>query len=285
MKNRWRSFLFIPANNEKFIAAAATRQADAIILDLEDSIPSAQKSSVRQSMPLHIEGLASQNVDVVVRINDNLLDAAADLEVSVFPGTAAIMVPKTMGADHLMLIDRAISRLESERDIPQGSVKIIALIETIAAIEALNNIAQATPRLIGLALGTEDLALDGGFDPTPENLMLPAQKLIYAARLAAISAYGFPASIADYSDIEQFTQYQQRAKSMGFNGALCIHPLQVPPVNATYAASKKEVEWAKKVVAAYNAAMKNNCAVVEVDGKMVDAPVVERAKKTLAISE
>lgn len=281
MKKTWRSLLFIPANNEKFIAAASTRQADAIILDLEDSIPSNQKAQVRQSLPQHIEHLSRQGVDVLVRINDNILDAAADLEASIFPSTSAIIIPKVMGADHLALIDQAITRIEFQRDIPHGTVKIIALVETISGLKKAQSIASATPRLSGLALGTEDLSLDGGFEPTPENLFLPAQKLIYAARLGAVAAYGFPASIADYSDMERFTAYQQQAKSMGFNGALCIHPKQVLPINETYKATKAEREWAQKVLAAYEQAMENNRGVIELDGKMIDAPVVERAKQLL----
>ncbi|MGS2717380.1 HpcH/HpaI aldolase/citrate lyase family protein [Eionea flava] len=281
MKKTWRSLLFIPANNEKFISAAATRQADAIILDLEDSVPNNQKAQVRQSLPLHIEHLSQQGVDVLVRINDNILDAAADLEASVFPDTSAIIIPKVIGEEHLLLIDQAITRIEFQRDIPCGTVKMIALIETINGLEKAQLIARATPRLTGLALGTEDLSLDGGFEPTPENLFLPAQKIIYAARLGSIAAYGFPASIADYSDVERFAAYQQRAKSMGFNGALCIHPKQVVPINEAYMATKAEREWAQKVLVAYEQAMENHRGVIEVDGKMVDAPVVERAKQLL----
>ena len=279
----WRSLLFIPANNEKFIAAAASRGADAIILDLEDSIPYALKVGVRQTLPNHIATLFAQGVDVVVRINYDMINAVADLDVAVTKSTAAILVPKVLGADHLRLLDDAIGLLESQRNIPQGSIKLIALIETITAMESAAVIAQSTPRLIGLALGTEDLSLDGGFEPTSDNLTLPAQKLIYAARMANVNAYGFPASIADYSDAEKFIQYQQRAKSMGFNGALCIHPVQVKVVNDTYRVSAAERQQAEKIIAAYNEAMSNNRGVVEVDGKMVDAPVVERAKKILSL--
>jgi len=132
----WRSLLFIPANNEKFIAAAASRGADAIILDLEDSIPYALKAEARQSLPDHISHLSAQNVDVVVRINYDMINAVADLDVAVTKNTAAILVPKVLGVDHLRLLDDAIGLLESQRNIPKGSIKLIALIETIVAIES-----------------------------------------------------------------------------------------------------------------------------------------------------
>jgi citrate lyase subunit beta/citryl-CoA lyase len=279
--HKWRSLLFIPANNKKFIDAAATRGADAIILDLEDSIPLAHKAEARRILPAHIEALYKQNVDVIVRINGDIMNAVADLDVAVSQYTAAIIVSKVLGADHIVLLDNAISLLESQRNITQGSIKLIALIETISAMESATVIAQSSPRLIGLALGTEDLSLDGGFEPTPENLTLPAQKIIYAARIANVNAYGFPASIADYSDIEKFTVCQQRAKSMGFNGALCIHPQQVQPINEAYALTEDERDQAEKIIIAYDKAIKNNQGVVELDGKMIDAPVVGRARKSL----
>jgi len=279
--HQWRSLLFIPANNEKFVNRAATRDADAIILDLEDSIPFAHKAEARHTLPKYIENLNKQNVSVLVRINYDIVNAVADLAVAVNPYTAAIIVPKVLGADHIVLLDNALSMLEAQSNIAVGSIKIIALIETIVAMESATAIAQSSPRVMGLALGTEDLSLDGGFDPSLENLTLPAQKLIYAARIANINAYGFPASIADYSDIKKFTTYQQRAKSMGFNGALCIHPQQVKPINDTYAVTDKEREQAKRIIAAYDKAVCSGLGVVEVDGQMVDTPVVERARKIL----
>jgi citrate lyase subunit beta/citryl-CoA lyase len=277
----WRSLLFIPADNDKFIATAGTREADAIILDLEDSIPESAKINARAKLPEKIATLHNQSLDVVVRINYDLINAVADLMVAVSPYTSAIMVPKVIGAEHLRLLDETISILEEQRAISIGSVKLIALIESIEGLEAVKDIAKASKRLIGLAIGTEDLSLDGGFEPTPENLFLPAQKIIYAAKSAKISVFGFPGSIADFSDIEQFSARQVQAKAMGFNGALCIHPLQVKPINQAYSPSALELELAKRIIIAYQGALENNCGVVQLDGKMIDAPVVKQALNTL----
>jgi citrate lyase subunit beta/citryl-CoA lyase len=279
--NNWHSLLFIPADNNKFIASAGTRNADAIILDLEDSIPQSAKPAVREKLQKQIAILHKQSLDVVIRINYDLINAVADLAVAVGPYTKAIMVPKVIGADYLRLLDETISILEDQRDISLGSIKLIAQIESIEGLEAAKNIAKASPRLIGLAIGTEDLSLDGGFEPTPDNLILPAQKIIYAARLAKISAFGFPGSIADFSDIEQYSALQVQARAMGFNGALCIHPLQVKPINQAYTPSEKEVELAKRIITAYQNALDNNLGAVKVEGKMIDAPVVERALNIL----
>jgi citrate lyase subunit beta / citryl-CoA lyase len=277
----WHSLLFVPANNHQFIHKASTRGADAIIIDLEDSVPIQAKPAARAALSAHIDTLHSQSVDIVVRINRDLLNAIADLEVAVVNHVKGIMLPKVMGAEHVRLLDEVISTLEQQRNIEEGSIKLIAMIETIEGLEAAKAIASSSSRLVALALGTEDLSLDGGFEPIPENLFLPAQKIIYAARLANISAYGFPASIADYSDASQFKQWQLQAKAMGFNGALCIHPAQVVLVNDTYDITEEALAQAKKIIAAYDDAIANQRGAVEVEGKMIDAPVAERAKNIL----
>lgn len=277
----WRSLLFMPANVQRFIEMAPKRNADAIILDLEDSVPLAEKSNAREQLKHNVEFLHDQAIGVVVRINRDLINAVADLEVAVINGVSAIMIPKVVGSEHICLLDEVVSELELKRDLPPNSIQFIALIESIKSLSVINEIAASSPRLTGLALGTEDLSLDGGFEPISENLMLPAQQLIYAARIANINAYGFPASIADYSDIERFTQYQQKAKSMGFDGALCIHPSQIEPINQTYTPTKQEYEQAEKIVNAFEKALKHKLGAVEVDGKMVDLPVYEKSLRIL----
>ncbi|MFT5421098.1 MAG: citrate lyase subunit beta/citryl-CoA lyase [Candidatus Endobugula sp.] len=278
----WRSLLFIPAHKLDFVDSAGKRDADAIILDLEDSVPAAEKPAARKYLGEKIALLTAQSLDIVIRINHDLINAVADLDVAVTEQTQALMIPKVMGADHIRLLDEAILHLEQQRGLLPGKIRLIALIESIEGLCAVNTIAQSSARLCAMALGTEDLSLDGGFDTEPENFILPAQQLIYAARLANIRSYGFPGSIADYSDINKFAQWQVKAKSMGFNGALCIHPSQVEPINQAYTVSTASLANAKKIVAAYEMAIKNKQGVIEVDGKMVDAPVFERAKRIIA---
>ncbi|MEE4245194.1 MAG: CoA ester lyase [Kangiellaceae bacterium] len=277
--NNWRSLLFIPANNSKFIEKASQRGADAIILDLEDSVPSEQKQQARKHVAQHINYLYKEGVELVVRINSDLFNATADLTTVINDKVSAIMLPKIIGADHISLIDQAISQLEQERAIETGKIKIIALIETIKALENCQAIASSSPRVIALALGSEDLSLDGGFEPTPENLTLPAQKIIYAARLANISAIGFAGSIAEFADLDLFSQRQRQARSMGFNGAMCIHPSQVDAINKAHTPTAEQIVQAKAIVSAYNNAVKNNRGAVQINGRMIDPPVVERALK------
>ena len=277
----WHSVLFIPAHIDRFVDSAHKRGADAVVLDLEDSIPLNAKQQAREILAAQVEKLNKQDLDVLVRVNRDLKNCLADLEAAVIENVKAITVPKAMGAEHIRLLDEAISDIERSKGLPVGEIRLIAMIESIETLLSADKLAQACNRLAGLLFGTEDLSLDGGFEPTEENLFNPAQQLIYAARLANIRAYGFPGSIADYSNADKLTKLIGKAKSMGFDGAFCIHPNQVKTVNEIYKISEQEIQQAQKIVNAYQDAIKNNRAAVEVDGKMVDWPVVERARQIL----
>lgn len=277
----WRSLLFVPAHVEKFIQSAPKRKADAIILDMEDSVPAEQKSDARESLSVHIKDLAEQGQQVVVRVNQPISMVAADLDVAVVPETRALILPKVLGAEHLQLLDESIAGLEEQRNIPVGSIRLIAMIESLDGLQKVQAIAHACDRVLALALGTEDLALDGGFDATPENLFHPAQQMVFAAKQAGKLAFGFPGSIAHYHNLEAYGDMQKQAKSMGFDGALCIHPSQVESVNSAYAASSADIEQAKEIVNRFEQALSEKRGAVEVDGKMVDAPVYEKALSLL----
>lgn len=277
----WRSILFVPAHLQKFVHKAHTRGADAINLDLEDSVPVAEKAQARQQLPSQMSQLLENNLDVLVRVNQELRACALDLEVAVIPGVKAITLPKAMGAEHIRLVDESMAELERSRGMAVGGIGIIAMIETIDALSSVEQIANSCPRLIGLSLGSEDFSCDGGFEPTSANLFNPCQKIIFAARSANIQAYGFPGSIAEYSDLDSFREMAAEGKKMGFKGAFCIHPNQVEIINWAFQVTEAELEQARKIVAAYEDAVTQQLGAIEVDGKMVDLPVVMRAKEVL----
>jgi citrate lyase subunit beta / citryl-CoA lyase len=281
----WRSILFVPAHVERFVHSAHSRGADAIQLDLEDSVPSPAKAEARQALPPAVERLVGHGLDILVRINRELRSCALDLEAAVIPGVKAITLPKVIGPDHILLIDETVTELEHQRHLPVGGIKLIAMIETVAALLNVEQLARACPRLAGITLGSEDFSYDGGFAPTPENLFHPCQRLIYAARTANIQAYGFPGSIADYRDTNAFRALISQARAMGFRGAFCIHPEQVRIVNEEFRITDTEIEQAQRIIAAYETALASGRGAVEVDGKMVDLPVVERARGIVAAKE
>jgi len=278
----WRSVLFVPAHVERFVTSAATRGADAVQLDLEDSVPSPQKAEARAALAPAVAQLGAAGVEVLVRINRELRHAVADLEAAVIPGVSAISLPKTAGAEHLQLIDELIDELEQERGLAAGGIGLIAMIETLQGLEQAEAMATAGPRLIGLTLGSEDFSAAAGMEPSPDNLFQPCQRLLFAARAAGIAAYGFPGSIAEFANLECYRGQVERGRRMGFDGAFCIHPAQVAVLNDAFAPTAQELEEAQAVIAAYEAALEQQRGAVSLDGRMIDLPVVERAQAVLA---
>ena len=279
--DEWRSLLFVPANQKKLIKSSVKKNASAIIIDLEDSVLPVEKPQARQELQESIATLYHHRTNIIVRINHDILQSAEDLKVAVNRHVCCIMIPKAMSKEHITLLDNAVTILEKEYDLNLGAINFIPIIETLHGLDHVDEIAHASPRNIALAMGSEDLALSVGFEPTNDNLFNPAQKIIYAAKKANLQAYGFPGSIADYSDLEGFTELQKKAKSMGFSGALCIHPSQVDIVNHTYEVSEQELATAMRIVDVYNRAMMEKKGTAALDGKMIDEPVVKKAKSTI----
>lgn len=278
----WRSILFVPAHKEHFVQAAPRAGADAIQLDLEDSVPLAEKGAARRCLPTAIQTLVEQGQSVIVRVNRDMRHCMEDLSAAVQPGVAAICLPKTLGAEHLRLVEEIIEAYEIERGMPVGEIKIIAMVETAAALSNVDAWAgTAGARLAALAVGGEDLSAECGFDPTYTQLFEPCQKTILAARAHGLRAYGLPGSIAEFHDLSAFRDTVGAGKAMGFDGVFCIHPKQVNEINDAFQPQTEEIEKARRIVDAYDLAVKQCSGAVEVDGKMVDLPVVKRAQALL----
>lgn len=278
---RWKSLLFVPAHEQKFISSCVSKGANAIALDLEDSVPESSKQNARLNYQTTLNSLRHQGCEVCVRINSDLRACVADLETVVIEGTDAIVIPKVIGLDHLILIDGLICELELERGLPEQGIALIAMVESAQALQISSQWGQGCSRLAGLFFGTEDFCLDTGMQPTPANLFYPAQQLVLAAKSIGVLAFGFPASIADYSDMSTLRESISNGKSMGFDGVFCIHPKQVDIVNDVYQPTQAEIEQANVIVQAFEHAQSRGKGAVEVAGKMVDAPVYHRAKKLL----
>jgi len=281
----WHSILFVPAHEQRFITKAHTKAASAIALDFEDSVPSHLKQSARVSFQENLEFLGRHDCDVCVRVNLPDEELVLDLNSVVRHSVKAIVVPKVSEVKQLALIDSAISKLEAERGLEVGGIPIIAMIESVAALIEIDSWTNLTKRLAGLLLGTEDLSLDAGMEPTPENLFYPAQLVVLAAKYHNLLAFGFPDSIADYSDNERMKVSISKAKALGYNGAFCIHPNQVTVVNEVYDVSTKSKNEALEIVEAFESAVSQGKGAIEVRGKMVDFPVYERARKILLKNE
>jgi citrate lyase subunit beta/citryl-CoA lyase len=255
----WRSALFVPVNVEKFVASAHTRGADAVIIDLEDSVPAGEKEAARHLVPA----------------------AAAQVGQS-GAGVNALALPKVADAGSIRAIAEIIDEVEAEQGLENGHTQLIGMIETTDALFEAREIARAHPRLVGLVLGSEDFALDAGMAPEPEGLLAPSQHAIFAARAAGILPLGFVGSIAEFSDREKFAGMIRQARRLGYVGSFCIHPMQVEVCNQEFVASAAEVETATALIAAYEAAQAEGRGAIQFEGRMIDEPVVDRARRLLA---
>jgi len=279
--DRCRSLLFVPAGNERYFKSALAGDADVIQLDLEDAIPPDQKHQAREAARDQINRIDAANRVGVVRINHNMDLQIMDLKAVVGPGLAGLTIPKVSSGDELKQIDEKVSRLETNRQLPQGQIRLVAQIESAAGVLNAREIANSTPRLAAMGLGMEDLAVELGSRVDPDALYFPSMLTLYAAREADVTPIGFLGSITNYQDIQTFTDWIQRAKSLGFEGGFCIHPNQVEILNAQFIPSEGEVEEARALVEAYETRPDKTAGAFAYQGRMVDIPVVEQAKRTL----
>lgn len=278
----WRSLLYVPVNVGKYVEKAHARGADCIQLDLEDSVPAAEKDNARKLVPAAAARVRRGGADVVVRINSPYEVSVKDLVASVGDDVNGIALTKTQSADHVKRIDAYVSELEIKRGLKHGHTKLIAMVETPAAFFQMPAIAQASPRLVAMNIGGEDFALENGMEPTEETLLMPKQQMIFAARSGGLMPLGFIASVAGFGDRDAFARMVRRSRQFGFMGAGCIHPGQVPIVNREYSPSDEEVAYARRVIEENGRAEAAGRASFAIDGRMVDVPVVRRAERLLA---
>jgi citrate lyase subunit beta/citryl-CoA lyase len=277
----WRSMLFVPVTARRFVDGAARRGADAIILDLEDSVAASEKASAR-TLVAEAAGIVSRGgADVVVRINRPLRLAVRDIEAAVGPGVLALALPKCDSAEHVQLLAEIVDEVEAERGMAPGTTRLFAMVESAAAFFRIAEIARAHKRLVALTLGAEDFATSAGILPEAEALTMPKQTAVFAARAAGIMPMGFIGSIAEFHDLDAFRATIRRSRRFGFIGASVIHPSQIAILNEEFRPGAGEVDHASRVVAAYDKALAEGVGAVTVDGKMIDVPVVERAKLML----
>ncbi|MDB5539751.1 MAG: Citrate lyase [Devosia sp.] len=271
---RLRSLLYVPASSERFLARAHERGADAVILDLEDSVPEADKDAARQGLAAAVPAVGRNGARVFVRINSGPRQRD-DALVACRAGAFGLMVPKVQSSGAL---DALAGTLRAEEaTIGRAALSFLALVEDPAALLDARAIA-ANHRVIGLALGSEDLATALGAMPTPDVLRYPKLMLHYATKAEGKLSLGLLQSSADYTDLDALASAAAEAKAHGFDGATCVHPSAVPVLNAGFSATAEERAWAERVLAA----AATSPGAFELDGRMVDAPVLARARRILA---
>lgn len=279
-----RSFLFVPAANERLLESALRKDSDCIILDLEDGTHPSQKAAARQGLPTALKSVKGAGKVAAVRINGGMLNTVVDLRAAVCGDLDVLVVPKVEHPRDLQLLDEALTLLESEANTTIGRIKFLLQIESAVALPRLHDIATATPRVMGMMLGSEDFSLDCGSMPTPDALYVPSMMVLHAARAAKIQPIGFIASIADLGTPESFQTVIERARAIGFRGAVIVHPKFIDVVNACFTPTTDQIAQAKQIVAAFETADAQGLGAIRVNDLMIDKPVYRRALELLGES-
>jgi citrate lyase subunit beta / citryl-CoA lyase len=268
-----RSALFVPLADERFLARAHERGADALLLDLEDSVPPAQKAAARARLPDAARQLSARGATVMVRVNSTPDHLAEDLKAAAQSPVAAVFLPKVESAEHVVAAEYLLAN---------SAAKLVALLESPAAILAAAEISQAGTRLAGLAFGSEDYCGALGIASDKAALDWPAQMLAVAARARGLAAFGLPGPVSEIEDTAAFIRLLEKAKAMGFTGCTCIHPKQVAAANRVYSPTAGEIALAEEIIAAFEAAVREGRGAFALHGRMIDAPVVDQARAILA---
>jgi len=268
-----RSALFVPLADERFLAKAHERGADALLLDLEDSVPPAHKLAARGRLPEAARRLAALGATVMVRVNSTPELLADDLKAAARSDVAAVFLPKVESAEHVVAAEYLLA---------PGAARLVAMLESPGAVLGAVEIASAGKRLAGLAFGSEDYCGALGIASSEAALDWPAQMVATAARARGLAAFGVPGPVSEIADMDAFSRLLSKAKAMGFTGSLCIHPKQVAAANRVYSPSGEEIALAKEIVAAFEAALREGRGAFALHGRMIDAPVVDQARATLA---
>lgn len=271
----FRSLLFIPATSSHLLAKAADRGADALVVDLEDGVSSGHKAQARRLAAQAVAQLAGET-PVLVRVNSGIELLQADLDALPLSLLQGILLPKVESAAQVVALADMLAR-RSEGGSP--ALPIAALIETPLGVLRVESIAGAHASLGALGFGAEDYATAMRIEPLPEAMSWPAHAVSNGAAAFGLACWGLPGSIAEIQDMNEFASLVQRARRLGFSGTLCIHPRQVAVANAGFGPSQAELAWALRLVSAAQLGQADGQGVIAMDGRMIDRPVVDRAKR------
>jgi citrate lyase subunit beta/citryl-CoA lyase len=273
---RIRSLLYVPVSSERFLAKAHERGADAIILDLEDAVAPARKDAARARLGEAVPMVRRGGAVIFVRINSEPDRVRLDAEAACRAGAYGLLVPKVHAAGTIAALADFLGGIE--QPIGRTAMSLVPMIEDAGAVLDARTIAGASPRVFGLMTGGEDLATALGAEPTPEVLRFPKLLVHLAAKAAGIRSFGLLRTVADYNDLEGIEKSAHEACRFGFDGASCVHPTVVPILNRAFSPTQAELDHARALIAAFDRAQAAGDGAFEFEGRMVDEPVVRRAR-------
>ena len=274
--------MFVPGNNPGMMADAHIYGPDSIMLDLEDSVTMAEKDAARLLVYNALKSIDYGGTEMVVRINPlSTPYGKKDVEAVVKAGVDVIRMPKTETADEVRELEAEIVKVETELGCV-GRTRIMAAIESALGIVNAFEIASASTRMMGIALGAEDYTANLKTPRTPEGseLLLARETIVVAARAAGIAC--FDTVYSNLDDMETFRKEVELIKNL--DGKSIINPRQIEVVNEVFAPKQKDIDKALRIIAAIKEARAKGSGVIAVNGKMVDRPVVLRAERVVALA-
>ena len=285
MKRLRRSMLFVPGNNPGMIRDAHIYGSDSIMFDLEDSVSINEKDAARFLVYNALSNLKYGNKELVVRINDLSSGLGIqDLEAIVRAKPDVIRLPKTECAQDVIDCEREIERIEREAGIPVGTTGMMAAIESGRGVLNAMEIALSSKRLIGIALGAEDYVTDlKTVRSDGTELFFARCMILNAARAAGIDA--IDTVYSDVNNEEGFVKEARLIRQLGFDGKSVINPRQIPPLHQVFMPSEKDLTKARAVIEAAEEAERRDSGVISLNGKMIDKPIVTRARYLLDLAE
>lgn len=281
-----RSMLFLPGNNPNMLINGNYLGADAVIFDLEDAVSPDEKDAARILVRNTIRYMDFSGCEIIVRINS--VDTEfwkKDLEEILPEKPDMILLPKTSTAEDIKTVDEYMNQIEKENNLENGTVSLMALIETALGVENAFSIATASGRLKALFLGAEDLTADLQCKRTKEGreIEYARTRLVVAGRAAGVDIYDTP--FTDVNDDEGIIKDATLAKSLGFSGKASISPRHIDAINEAFTPTLAEIDYAYEVMDAIKLAKEQGKGAIALRGKMIDAPIVTRAKRTIDIAK
>jgi citrate lyase beta subunit len=278
-----RSLLFVPAGRERMLEHAQSARADALVLDLEEAVPAKQKAAARALAKRWIPQVAKRNRPVFVRLNGLRSGLTRDDLMAVAgKQLAGVVLPKTESPQDLRDLDVLLRESEMAAGVRPGDIRTIALIESARAVLRCEEIARATDRILGLSVGGEDYTRDIGAKRDAEGLALQHIRAVIVQVAAAYGLASIDTPYTAFDDDAGLAEDARVARAIGLQGKYAIHPAQAPIINKAFSPSKDEVAAAARIVDAFDGA---KGGAISVDGRMVDAPIAERARAVIAASK
>jgi citrate lyase subunit beta/citryl-CoA lyase len=282
---RFRSLLFVPGNRANMLEKAMGLTPDVLVPDLEDSVPLGEKDSARNTVMSLLPMLAEAATIVMPRVN--AMDTGLmedDLAAVVGPHIYGVTVGKVGGAGEVRRIASMVEKVELEAGLEAGAIKLVPWVETARGVVHAYEICSASPRVVAVAFGAEDYTNDMAIERTEDGaeLAYPRSAVCVAARAAGVQALDTP--YVAFRDSEGLRRDALIARRLGFGGKFAIHPSQIDIINDAFAPTEAEIEHARRVVAAFEEAESSGSGSTSLDGKMIDVPVVRRARSLLELA-